>query len=617
MRNLITNIETKTLQSAAVANGNGEIFNISGLGTITLQVLITGAGSTKVNFEITVDGTNWTAIKGTNVPGTNIKVISTTASGVFHFDVSAFSQFRARISDTVGVVSVTVFGAGVITGTGGLSAMTDTELNTDDLDTGVGTDEQAIVGIGLAESGGHTLLGSAKPTHLITGQASITGGTGVVAANTPRMTIATDDVNQAAAKTALEKIDDLQGALKSKDTDELISRITDSAGTEINPAKEDGNLATIAGDTTSIDGKIPAKGQTTKANSLPVTLASDQDNVNVDVPNNLLGVTTKGQATMANSLPVVLASDQSSIPVASDTELTIKDYDTGAGTDSIAVVGLQVPGNGGAVNLNGDAANGLDVDVTRISNVLEVTAKGQAASAGSLPAVLSTEQEVILTAIKTALEIIDNMISGSEAQVDVVSSALPTGAATNTKLDEIKALIGEVQASPTDNTILDRLKDLLTGIVLAAGSNIVGKVGIDQTTPGTTNRVDIGAALPAGTNAIGKLAANDGVDIGDVDVTSLPLASTISFGTVVISATGVAQALPTFTTKQGVIVVANENNDAANIVYVGGSTVTNSTYLKQLLPGESTPLLPVSNSNIIYVYCVFTGGTHSYNYMAF
>lgn len=32
--------------------------------------------------------------------------------------------------------------------------------------------------------------------------------------------------------------------------------------------------------------------------------------------------------------------------------------------------------------------------------------------------------------------------------------------------------------------------------------------------------VKLGAALPAGTNAIGKLAANSGVDIGDVDVTS-------------------------------------------------------------------------------------------------
>lgn len=36
-----------------------------------------------------------------------------------------------------------------------------------------------------------------------------------------------------------------------------------------------------------------------------------------------------------------------------------------------------------------------------------------------------------------------------------------------------------------------------------------------------TFAVQVDAALPAGTNAIGKLAANDGVDIGDVDVTSV------------------------------------------------------------------------------------------------
>lgn len=36
-----------------------------------------------------------------------------------------------------------------------------------------------------------------------------------------------------------------------------------------------------------------------------------------------------------------------------------------------------------------------------------------------------------------------------------------------------------------------------------------------------TGAVTISAALPAGTNAIGKLAANSGVDIGDIDVTSI------------------------------------------------------------------------------------------------
>ena len=45
-------------------------------------------------------------------------------------------------------------------------------------------------------------------------------------------------------------------------------------------------------------------------------------------------------------------------------------------------------------------------------------------------------------------------------------------------------------------------------------------------------QVDVVASLPAGTNAIGKLAANSGVDIGDVDVTS------ISAGTNIIGKVG-------------------------------------------------------------------------------
>jgi hypothetical protein len=44
----------------------------------------------------------------------------------------------------------------------------------------------------------------------------------------------------------------------------------------------------------------------------------------------------------------------------------------------------------------------------------------------------------------------------------------------------------------------------------------------DVTNAGTF-AVQVDAALPAGTNAIGKLAANSGVDIGDVDVTTTSL----------------------------------------------------------------------------------------------
>lgn len=41
---------------------------------------------------------------------------------------------------------------------------------------------------------------------------------------------------------------------------------------------------------------------------------------------------------------------------------------------------------------------------------------------------------------------------------------------------------------------------------LPSGAAVIGKAGIDQTTPGTTNGVQVVAALPAGTNIVGKFS---------------------------------------------------------------------------------------------------------------
>lgn len=45
---------------------------------------------------------------------------------------------------------------------------------------------------------------------------------------------------------------------------------------------------------------------------------------------------------------------------------------------------------------------------------------------------------------------------------------------------------------------------------ITAGAALIGKVGIDQTTPGTTNGVQINAALPAGTNVLGHIICDSG-----------------------------------------------------------------------------------------------------------
>jgi hypothetical protein len=67
---------------------------------------------------------------------------------------------------------------------------------------------------------------------------------------------------------------------------------------------------------------------------------------------------------------------------------------------------------------------------------------------------------------------------------------------------------------------------------IPAGTNIMGKVGIDQTTPGTTNGVQVNAALPAGTNLMGKVGI-DQTTVGTTNGVSIAQigSTTVSTGT--------------------------------------------------------------------------------------
>ena len=129
-------------------------------------------------------------------------------------------------------------------------------------------------------------------------------------------------------------------------------------------------------------------------------------------------------------------------------------------------------------------------------------APGQAAMAASVPVAIASNQSAVPVtnagtfatqvdgAALTALQLIDNCISGSEAQVDIVA-ALPAG----------------------DNNIGN--VDIVTLPALAAGTNNIGDVDV-LTLP----------ALPAGNNNIGdvdiaSIAAGDN-NIGNVDIVSLP-----------------------------------------------------------------------------------------------
>jgi hypothetical protein len=189
------------------------------------------------------------------------------------------------------------------------------------------------------------------------------------------------------------------------------------------------------------------------------------------------------QVDASKHLQVDIAAD--SVGIGGGTQYTEGDTDA-----SITGNALLFEGAANAlVAATGDASNGLDVDVTR--SVLPTGAS------------TSAKQDTQITAqqaIQAAVETIDNFISGSRGLVTEDNSAAI--AASLSVLDD------------WDET--DRAK--VNPIVGQAGVQ-GGSGAVSSTTQRVVLATDI--ALPAGTNAIGKLAANSGVDIGDVDVTSV------------------------------------------------------------------------------------------------
>jgi len=153
---------------------------------------------------------------------------------------------------------------------------------------------------------------------------------------------------------------------------------------------------------------------------------------------------------------------------------------------------------------------------------------------------------------------------------------------------------------------------------LPAGTNVIGKVGIDQTTPGTTNLVNIGtnggvainAALPAGTNVIGHVIADSG---STTAVTALPA---LAGGTNNI---GLVRSIPSSCTQStnfsastvgvatGAGTSVTSTTTCVTLVYV--NNITNSAVTFRLADKTGTPIIWIggnadftipANSNVTF-----------------
>lgn len=198
--------------------------------------------------------------------------------------------------------------------------------------------------------------------------------------------------------------------------------------------------------------------------------------------------------------------------------------------------------------VRGDISNGLDVDVTRVQGTVAVTQSG-AWSTGRTWTLSSGTDSVAATVSGTVA------ISGTVAVTQSTSPWVVSNGGTF-------AVQATIAASATN---IAKAED-----AASADADVgVPAMAVRKATPANTSGTDgdyemlqisagrlwvsavIDTALPAGTNAIGKLAANSGVTIGAVEIAAAQTLATVSTVTNLSQMGGAAIAMGTGTRSAG------------------------------------------------------------------
>ena len=219
-----------------------------------------------------------------------------------------------------------------------------------------------------------------------------------------------------------------------------------------------------------------------------------------------------GQAAAANSLPVVLASDQGAVPVSGAVTVSGAVATTGAFFQATQPVSLA-----GAVALAAGSAAVGSVTVSNfpatqpVSGAVAVT--GSVAVTGAFfQATQPVSGTVTVAGASTAANQATEISSLAAIATNTTGAATAANqAAANTSLSAI-ATSTAANATATAQTAGNAtLGSILTACQAPtpAGTNLVGKVGIDQTTPGTTNAVQIVAGAAGGCTPSHRVSTAD------------------------------------------------------------------------------------------------------------
>jgi hypothetical protein len=163
---------------------------------------------------------------------------------------------------------------------------------------------------------------------------------------------------------------------------------------------------------------------------------------------------------------------------------------------------------------------------------MSVDANGALYCINSATDALLTTIDEDTNAIKTSVQLLDNAVDGNYLNVNANIAGTDVDSNSGNKSAATQRVVIATDDIPIAlvNTKLDHLSDNLDVLETTANaiqSAVEGTltVGSHAVTNTGTFVVQSAATLQAGSAAIGKLAANSGVDIGDVDVTSISAGS--------------------------------------------------------------------------------------------
>lgn len=298
-------------------------------------------------------------------------------------------------------------------------------------------------------------------------------------------------------------------------TQPISGTVTANAGSNLNTSllalEAGGNLATIK---TNTDNLSLAQASTTSGQkgNLILTATTTAAPTYTNAQSNPLSTTTTG----------ALRTDASATtqPVSGTVTVT---QATGTNLHSVIDSGTVAVTQATGTNLHAVLDSGT---LTTVSTVTSLTQLNGAAismntgvrDAGTQRVTIATNDVVpisgTLTAITNVVHVDDNTgsLTVDNNGTFVVQATIAAGATNIAKAEDVGSANADVgvpamairKATPANTSDADGDYEML--------QMSAGRLWTSAT---------IDAALPAGTNAIGKLSANSGVDIGDVDITSI------------------------------------------------------------------------------------------------